>query len=115
MNPTRRLAGVCLLSAALFCLCSCGNSVQASSSSSASSEGNISFAPESADPLATYALTGDTQPVHDPSIIRQGTTYYAFTTDVIGLPLANYLPIRCSQDKINWSACGSIFPKAMPT
>ncbi len=77
-------------------------------------EGNISYAPESADPLATYALTGDTQPVHDPSIIRQGSTYYAFTTDVLGLPASNYLPIRCSQDKVSWTACGSIFPNAMP-
>ncbi len=61
------------------------------------------------DSLADNTLTGDVQPVHDPSIIRQGTTYYLFTTDVIGLPPGNYLPIRCSTDKVNWSACGSVF------
>ena len=115
MTPSRRTAGVCLFSALLFCLCACANSVQAgSSSASASLEGNISFAPESADPLATDSLTGDTQSVHDPSIIRQGSTSYAFTTDVLGLPPGNYLPIRCSQGKIAWTACGSIFPNAMP-
>jgi hypothetical protein len=35
-------------------------------------------------PLAHYALTGDTLPVLDPSILRQGDTYYAFSTDVAG-------------------------------
>ncbi|HEY1500256.1 MAG TPA: arabinan endo-1,5-alpha-L-arabinosidase [Acidobacteriaceae bacterium] len=77
-------------------------------------EGNLSWASEPVDPLANYSLAGDTQPVHDPSIIRQDSTYYAFSTDVIGLPRSNYLPFRCSQDKVNWIACGSIFPVAMP-
>lgn len=113
MPRLARAAGLCLLSACLSWLCACGTAVQASSGSSAS-EGNISYAPETVDPLATYALTGDTQPVHDPSIIREGSTYYAFTTDVLGLPPGNYLPIRCSPDKVNWTACGSIFPTAMP-
>ena len=108
-----RSAGHCLLFAALVAACGCSAPVQAGSASSASA-GTISYAPESADPLAAYTLTGDTQPVHDPSIIRQGSTYYAFTTDVIGLPAGNYLPIRCSQDKVAWTACGSIFPNAMP-
>jgi arabinan endo-1,5-alpha-L-arabinosidase len=120
MPCLRRAAGLSLLLACSLCVCSCGNvvhpgSVAASASSGDSNEGNISWAPESSDPLASYTLTGDTQPVHDPSIIRQGSTYYAFTTDVLGLPPGNYLPIRCSQDKINWTACGSIFPAAMPS
>jgi arabinan endo-1,5-alpha-L-arabinosidase len=112
----RRAAGVCLLSVSLLCLGSCGNQSNPGTvaAASTSNEGNISWAPETSDPLASYTLTGDTQPVHDPSIIRQGSTWYAFTTDVIGLPPGNYLPIRCSQDKINWSACGSIFPESMP-
>lgn len=108
-----RAAGLCLLSVSLLWACACGHGVQASST--AAVEGNISFSSQ-ADPLpAADPLTGDTQPVHDPSIIRQGSTYYAFTTDVIGLPPSNYLPIRCSQDKINWTSCGSIFPTAMPS
>src|SRR5579872_7218071 len=105
-----RTAGLCLLSANLLWACACGNAVHASGSAV---EGNISYSSQP-DPLTTETLTGDIQPVHDPSIIRQGSTYYAFTTDVIGLPPSNYLPIRCSQDKINWTSCGSIFPKAMP-
>lgn len=105
-----RTAGLCLLSAPLLWACACGNAVHASGSAV---EGNISFSSQP-DPLTNYSLTGDNQPVHDPSIIRQGSTYYAFTTDVIGLPPSNYLPIRCSQDKINWNSCGSIFPQAMP-
>lgn len=112
MPRVARAAGLCLLSASLLGTCACGNRVQAGSASS--TEGNISWAADSPDPLAIYSLTGDTQPVHDPSIIRQGSTYYAFTTDVLGLPPGNYLPIRCSPDKINWTACGSIFPGAMP-
>jgi arabinan endo-1,5-alpha-L-arabinosidase len=117
MPCVRRGAALCLLFVCLLCVCSCGNAVHPGTvapASSSSSEGNISYASEATDPLASYTLTGDTQPVHDPSIIRQGSTYYAFTTDVIGLPASNYLPIRCSQDKINWTACGSIFPTAMP-
>ena len=112
MPRIARAAGFCLLSAALLGMCACGDRVQAGSASS--NEGNISYASEPIDPLATYNQTGDTLPVHDPSIIRQGSTYYAFTTDVIGLPARDYLPIRCSQDKVSWTACGSIFPTSMP-
>jgi arabinan endo-1,5-alpha-L-arabinosidase len=112
MQRIMRAAGLCLLSACLLGTCACGRSVQASSA--VSSEGNLSYASEPTDPLSVYALTGDSQPVHDPSIIRQGATYYAFTTDVLGLPAGNYLPIRCSQDKVSWTACGSVFPYAMP-
>jgi arabinan endo-1,5-alpha-L-arabinosidase len=111
----RRAAGLCLLAVSLVCLSSCGNAVQPGTVAAANnSEGNISWATATSDPLTTYSLTGDTQPVHDPSLIRHGNTYYAFTTDVLGLPPGNYLPIRCSQDKVNWTACGSIFPAAMP-
>lgn len=117
----RRGAGVCLFSAALVCasLCvACGKSVlPASFGSSATtpdpSEGNISWA-TGPDPLTSYTLSGDTQPVHDPSIVRQGSTYYAFTSDVNGQPPGSYLNIRCSLDKVNWNPCGSIFPAGRP-
>ena len=66
--------------------------------------------PATADPLTTYSLTGDVSPVHDPSILRQGTTWYMFTTDILGLPETSALRIRCSTDKINWQVCGSVFP-----
>jgi arabinan endo-1,5-alpha-L-arabinosidase len=66
------------------------------------------------DPLATYTLSGDTLPVLDPSIIRQGSTYYTFSTDVAGSASHGFLPIHCSQDKIMWANCGSVFPDSMP-
>lgn len=65
-----------------------------------------------AGPLTSYEFTGDTSPVHDPSIIRQGSTYYVFSTDPPP-PVSGYLPIRCSTDKIAWTACGYVF-SAMP-
>src|SRR5579885_3105041 len=58
--------------------------------------------------LAAYRLTGNTSPVRDPSIMRQGSTYYLFSTDA-GTPVAGNLPIRCSTDKVNWQLCGVVF------
>lgn len=40
--------------------------------------------------------------------------YYAFSTDVDGNPGTGHLHIRCSQDKVNWSPCGSVFPDEIP-
>jgi arabinan endo-1,5-alpha-L-arabinosidase len=119
MSCLRRIGGLPLLSVCLLCLCACGksnvsSSFDASANAPNASEGNLSWPASGTPSLAADPLTGNVQPVHDPSIIRQGSTWYAFTTDVIGLPPGNYLPIRCSQDKINWSSCGSIFPDAMP-
>lgn len=64
-------------------------------------------------PPATYpelpsadSLTGNTQPVRDPSIIMQGATYYSFSTDPGGLT-SGHLAIRCSQDKLAWAMCGT--------
>jgi arabinan endo-1,5-alpha-L-arabinosidase len=72
-------------------------------------EGNLSFAPTAASEMTTYALIGDTPQLHDPSIIRQGSTYYVFSSDVVGQPTGGYLRIRCSQDEVNWTDCGSVF------
>lgn len=59
-------------------------------------------------PLGVYLLAGDLTPVRDPSIIRQGSTYYVFSTDD-NPTQGGYLPIRCSTDKVNWNACGFVF------
>lgn len=59
--------------------------------------------------MTTYALTGDTAQFHDPSIIRQGSTYYVFSSDVVGQSPGGFLRIRCSQDELNWTPCGSVF------
>jgi len=58
--------------------------------------------------LGSYVLTGDVSPVLDPSIIRQGSTYYVFSTDA-NASQGGFLPIRCSTDKLNWKACGFVF------
>lgn len=101
----RRVAGCALLSVSLLWLCSCAQ---------VTASGKLSYAQAASDPLAQYPLSGDTLPVLDPSIIRQGSTYYAFSTDVVGFPSSGSLPIHCSQDKLNWTACGSVFPNGIP-
>jgi arabinan endo-1,5-alpha-L-arabinosidase len=73
-------------------------------------EGKISVFPGVQASLERYELTGNVSPLLDPSVIRQGSTYYVFSTDVIGLPPGNDLPIRCSEDEVNWRRCGSVFP-----
>lgn len=55
-----------------------------------------------------YHLTEATTPIRDPSITREGSTYYLFSTDAGGA-LAGNLPIRCSTDKVQWQLCGSVF------
>ena len=93
----------------------------AAPSSTTSSSGGTSPASQSS-PLDRYRLTGDVSFVRDPSIIRQGTTYYAFSTDpgpgaVAANPelgLSNNLQIRCSTDTIAWKICGSVFTAVPP-
>lgn len=92
----------------LLALSACGGNPHASPISS-STGGNGGSVPA----LDAYALTGDLSPVRDPSIIRQNSTYYVFSTDANGAQ-GGYLPIRCSTDKINWIFCGFVFSK-MPS
>lgn len=56
----------------------------------------------------TLTLSGDTQYVHDPSIIKGGDTWYEFGT-ANGPVRDGELPIRCSPDLHQWKRCGSIF------
>ena len=81
-----------------------------SAGNSAASGLSMTIAAES--PLTTYDLKGNTSPVHDPSIIREGSTYYVFATDA--LPQSGFIPIRCSNDKVTWNACGSVFSSLPP-
>jgi len=85
-------------------------SVQVTDSSSNTAKASLSIqvdAAQTAGPLSNYELTGDTFPVHDPSIMRQGSTYYVFSTDSSNQ--SGYIPIRCSTGKIAWTACGYVF------
>src|SRR5215472_7896659 len=75
-------------------------SVKVVDSAGNSATESLTLSIAAATPLTTYEFTGDTSPVHDPSIIRQGSTYYVFSTD--GGIQSGYIPIRCSTDKIAW-------------
>ena len=98
------VASMCLLSVSLVAVTSC----------SVVQSGRLSYAMGTSDPLASYSQVGDTDPVLDPSIIRQGSTFYAFSTDVTGYAGTGNIPIHCSQDKVNWTLCGSVFPDEIP-
>jgi arabinan endo-1,5-alpha-L-arabinosidase len=60
-----------------------------------------------------YKLTGDVAGVHDPSIIKEGSTWYLFGTVTEPAP-EGQLPIRCSEDLHQWKRCGYVF-KTIPT
>lgn len=47
-------------------------------------------------------VTGSISPVHDPTIAKDGDTYYLFTT-------GPGIPFRCSDDLLDWRACGQVF------
>jgi arabinan endo-1,5-alpha-L-arabinosidase len=59
--------------------------------------------------LAVNPLLGDTAPVRDPSIFFRNGTYYLFSTDPAVHDPNQYLPIRCSTDRVTWKACGQVF------
>lgn len=62
-----------------------------------------------ATPLLINPMTGNTTPVHDPSIIRQNGTYYLFSSDPVNPAPGQYLVIRCSIDATAWKPCGQVF------
>jgi arabinan endo-1,5-alpha-L-arabinosidase len=82
--------------------------VEVTDSSGAPATANLNLVLSGSGPLTSYGFTGDTSPVHDPSVIRQGSTYYLFSTDASSSQ-GGFIPIRCSTDKIAWSACGYVF------
>jgi arabinan endo-1,5-alpha-L-arabinosidase len=47
-------------------------------------------------PTTSLELTGNISPVHDPSIIKEGDTYYVFCTGTT-------IPIRTSTDLLHWN------------
>ncbi len=53
------------------------------------------------------AVSGDTEFVHDPSIIRDGDTWYLFGTRN-GPNREGELPVRCSKDLHQWKLCGHV-------
>lgn len=73
--------------------------------------GSWTFSVLQTTPLRTNPAVGDIAPVHDPSMILQKGTYFLFTSDPLAPPAAQYLPIRCSTDKLTWNPCGQVFTK----
>lgn len=55
-------------------------------------------------------VEGDVQFTHDPSIAKDGDTYYLFGT-ANGPVRKGELPIRCSQDLHHWKFCGYVLDK----
>ena len=53
-------------------------------------------------------MTGDVAPVHDPAIIKQGGSYYLFST-TIARSGTGQIPIRTSTDLIHWTLTGAVF------
>jgi len=54
-----------------------------------------------------YALSGDVAGTHDPSIIKEGKTWYVFATGKA--PDGGQFAIRCSNDLEHWKLCGHVF------
>jgi len=61
--------------------------------------------PYTGPPPVVYMLDGAVFFVHDPSIIKEGDTYYLFSS---GRSIF-HIPIRCSKDLRNWAICGDVF------
>lgn len=58
------------------------------------------------DPRA-LTLSGDIAFTHDPSLARDGDTYYLFATGKA--PVGAQLSVRCSTDLTRWQLCGHVF------
>jgi len=54
-------------------------------------------------------VTGDVEGVHDPSIIKDGSSWYLFGT-ATEPKRDGELPVRCSPDLHHWSRCGYVLP-----
>src|SRR6187401_1117708 len=57
-------------------------------------------------------LEGNLNPVHDPVIMKQGSTYYVFVTG--GRNGRGVIPIRTSGDLMRWQTAGFVFPESLP-
>jgi arabinan endo-1,5-alpha-L-arabinosidase len=54
-----------------------------------------------------YRLSGDVAETHDPSIMKEGKTWYVFATGKA--PGGGQLAVRCSADLEHWKLCGHVF------
>ena len=54
-----------------------------------------------------FELRGDVGGTHDPSIAKDGGTYYVFATGKA--PGGGQFAVRCSEDLVQWRRCGQVF------
>jgi arabinan endo-1,5-alpha-L-arabinosidase len=54
-----------------------------------------------------YSLSGDVAGTHDPSIMKEGKTWYVFATGKA--PGGGQFAVRCSDDLEHWKLCGHVF------
>jgi len=54
-----------------------------------------------------YTLFGDVAGTHDPSIMKEGKTWYVFATGKA--PGGGQFAVRCSNDLEHWKLCGHVF------
>jgi arabinan endo-1,5-alpha-L-arabinosidase len=52
--------------------------------------------------MSAQELHGDIRQVHDPTVIKEGDTYYLFSTRA-------GIAVRCSKDLVAWRLCGDVF------
>ena len=67
--------------------------------------------PRAAAPQEVLSLAGDVAGIHDPSVIKEGNTYYVFCTG--GRAGEGVIPIRTSTDLRTWKSSGYVF-SALP-
>jgi arabinan endo-1,5-alpha-L-arabinosidase len=62
--------------------------------------------------VAQHAIpvSGEVQGIHDPSMGKDGNTWYVFSTKT-DLKAPGELPIHCSQDLQHWKSCGNVMEK----
>ncbi|HMH15152.1 MAG TPA: arabinan endo-1,5-alpha-L-arabinosidase [Edaphobacter sp.] len=54
-----------------------------------------------------YTVSGDVDGTHDPSIMKEGKTWYVFATGKA--PGGGQFAVRCSDDLEHWKLCGHVF------
>ena len=56
---------------------------------------------------STYKNPVTTQKMPDPTVIRDGDTFYLYATEAV-----RNVPIMKSRDLVNWTLCGTVFSEA---
>jgi arabinan endo-1,5-alpha-L-arabinosidase len=59
-----------------------------------------------------FTLSGDVAGTHDPSIVKEGKTWYVFATGKA--PGGGQFAVRCSDDLEHWKLCGHVFDAIPP-